>query len=635
MKHLHKLLTLIFICLASTLFSQMVGTNSFLKGTYVEVGVNDCGAYGSNAMPPAGYHATSPFTGLGFVADSDMDGWTTGTPDYCGDYFVPGSPVEGWEIQVGANVWTNTDQSCWTSEIPGSITGYDYTAGVYTTTWEGNITSGSFDIDVTQRTELPEDKLYFLTFINICNNGATPLTDVYYKRNVDPDQDQPWSGDFTTFNDVVSNPPGDCQAVVTSEGLTYGCFLGMGAIDSMARASRGNFSTTDGTAAQAWAGTGGYSLTGTSTADLATQITFKIPEILPGECHEVVFAYILNIDDLNEALLATGSYEMIVDDISVDNGDTIPACTIDTVKMEIINGDGFTWEWSPSAGLDVDTGVIVYATPDVTTEYTVTGYATCDTVTFIVTIDVPLPPVANAGPDVFVCKGDTVHLNGSGGATYLWTPPVYLDSDTLEDPAVIGPLTNMFYQLVVYNVLGCSDTDDVLLTLFPDPIIDAGEDEIMMIGGFSQLLASGGVTYEWTPDTWLSNTGISDPISLAEDTIMYYVTGTDINGCKATDSMVVFVLQQTLVASPTAFTPNGDGLNDTYRPILIGLGEITSFSIFNRWGSLIYSSGDPNLGWDGTFRTNEQEIGNYVVMIHAVDGLGNEVVKSSTVLLMR
>ena len=115
----------------------------------------------------------------------------------------------------------------------------------------------------------------------------------------------------------------------------------------------------------------------------------------------------------------------------------------------------------------------------------------------------------------------------------------------------------------------------------------------------------------------------------------YYVTGTDINGCKATDSMVVFVLQQTLVASPTAFTPNGDGLNDTYRPILIGLGEITSFSIFNRWGSLIYSSGDPNLGWDGTFRTNEQEIGNYVVMIHAVDGLGNEVVKSSTVLLMR
>ena len=182
----------------------------------------------------------------------------------------------------------------------------------------------------------------------------------------------------------------------------------------------------------------------------------------------------------------------------------------------------------------------------------------------------------------------------------------------------------MFYQLVVYNVLGCSDTDDVLLTLFPDPIIDAGEDEIMMIGGFSQLLASGGVTYEWTPDTWLSNTGISDPISLAEDTIMYYVTGTDINGCKATDSMVVFVLQQTLVASPTAFTPNGDGLNDTYRPILIGLGEITSFSIFNRWGSLIYSSGDPNLGWDGTFRTNEQEIGNYVVMIHAVDGLGNE-----------
>ena len=58
-----------------------------MQGTYVEIGVNTCGAYGSNATPPAGYHLPI-LSGLGFVADSDQDGWDVGTPEYCGDYFV-------------------------------------------------------------------------------------------------------------------------------------------------------------------------------------------------------------------------------------------------------------------------------------------------------------------------------------------------------------------------------------------------------------------------------------------------------------------------------------------------------------------------------------------------------------------
>ena len=103
MKHLHNIIPALLMLAGITAEAQIVGANAFMKGNYVEVGVNTCGAYGSNALPPAGYHPTE-FSGLGFVADSDMDGWTTGTPDYCGDYFVPGSPVEGWEIQIGASM---------------------------------------------------------------------------------------------------------------------------------------------------------------------------------------------------------------------------------------------------------------------------------------------------------------------------------------------------------------------------------------------------------------------------------------------------------------------------------------------------------------------------------------------------
>ena len=123
MKHTHfiRLVTVLLLCLPLALQAQIVGANAFMQGTYVEIGVNTCGAYGSGSAPPAGYHPSPFLSGLGFVADSDQDGWDVGTPEYCGDYFVPGSPVEGWQIQIDGNTWTNTDQFCWTSEVPGDM----------------------------------------------------------------------------------------------------------------------------------------------------------------------------------------------------------------------------------------------------------------------------------------------------------------------------------------------------------------------------------------------------------------------------------------------------------------------------------------------------------------------------------
>lgn len=638
MKHLHKLLTLVLIVISSTSFAQIVGANAFMKGVFVEVGVNTCGAYGSNGAAPAGYHP-NVFSGLGFVADSDMDGWTTGTPDYCGDYFVPGSPVEGWQIQVGASVYTNTDQGCWTSEIPGDITSYSYASGVYTTIWEGTLAAE--DLTITQTTTLPDSARYFVTRILICNDGPTDLTDVYYMRNVDPDQDQPWSWDFTTYNEIVYNPPTDPDALVTAEGLTYGCFLGMGARDENARVTFGCFSTTDGTPAQAWSGTsvcpwsGGYSITGNNTADCATQVTFKIPLIAAGTCECIAFAYILDADDLDEALEATSSVGVAADGIDISASGVTLICPGDSVILTILGGEDYEWVWDPVDGLNASTGDSVIASPDVTTTYTATGTGICGVLVRDVTVQVPPAPIANAGPDQFLCPEDTINLFGSGGETYLWSPPSYLSAIDIANPEVQAPLTNMFYQLVVFDTSGCSDTDDVMVTLYDLPIIDAGVDQYMVEGGFAQLDASGAVTYTWTPDEFVTDPNASSTTAFPEDTTVYYVVGVDANGCENFDSMTVFVLDQTLVASPTAFTPNGDGLNDTYKPVLIGLGEITEFSIYNRWGDLIYASGDPNLGWDGTFKANEQEIGNYVVVIHALDGFGEEIVKSSMVLLMR
>ncbi len=244
-------------------------------------------------------------------------------------------------------------------------------------------------------------------------------------------------------------------------------------------------------------------------------------------------------------------------------------------------------------------------------------------------------PIADAGPDQQVCLGFSVQLDGGGGDTYLWTPPVYLDDPTTEDPWVLFPPTNVYYQLIAYNTFGCPDTDEVVVNLYPNPIIDAGEDQIMVVGGFTQLDATGGVSYTWSPDDFLSDPLISNPTAFPEDTTTYMVIGVDANGCQDTDYITIFVIEESDIASPTAFTPNGDGVNDTYRPSFVGIGEITDFSIYSRWGSVLFSSNDSNIGWDGNYKGIEQEVGTYVVIIKALNQFGDVVVKTGTLALLR
>ena len=212
-------------------------------------------------------------------------------------------------------------------------------------------------------------------------------------------------------------------------------------------------------------------------------------------------------------------------------------------------------------------------------------------------------------------------MAGIGGTTYMWTPPVYLDDPTSPTVTVINPPTNVLYQLIAFDVNGCSDTDDVAIFLYSVPIIDAGEDQIMVLGGFTELDATA--------------ISLSDPTAFPEDTTIYVVTGTDLNGCIGTDTVIIFVIETSDIAAPNAFTPNGDGLNDNYKPTFVGLGEITDFSIHSKWGTLLYFTNDPTIGWDGSFAGLEQEVGTYIVVIKGLNQFGNVVTKTGTLALLR
>src|ERR1700761_5952225 len=134
------LLFIFFTVLPRLSFSQLSNCNVFLKGNYVEVGINVNGAYGSSTNAPAGYHPAGPAseynpctndcatTNLGFVADPDKNGWNVGVPNYFGDYFLPGIPQEGWSIMADghqANSWNG-------GGVCGSVVDYPYSSPTLT-----------------------------------------------------------------------------------------------------------------------------------------------------------------------------------------------------------------------------------------------------------------------------------------------------------------------------------------------------------------------------------------------------------------------------------------------------------------------------------------------------------------------
>jgi gliding motility-associated-like protein len=86
---------------------------------------------------------------------------------------------------------------------------------------------------------------------------------------------------------------------------------------------------------------------------------------------------------------------------------------------------------------------------------------------------------------------------------------------------------------------------------------------------------------------------------------------------------------------PSAFTPNGDGKNDVFRPVLAGISSLDYFRVFNRWGQLVYATVRNGEGWDGTIGGKPQETGTFVYMVQGKDYTGKVHFKKGTFILVR
>ncbi len=224
--------------------------------------------------------------------------------------------------------------------------------------------------------------------------------------------------------------------------------------------------------------------------------------------------------------------------VSITGGDTVCQGS----GAQLIASGASTYQWSPAGGLSCTSCPDPYATPQASTQYTVTatdanGCTATDSVWVYV---LPAPNVSASG-NVSICNGDHTQLTASGASSYSWQPSAGLSCTTCPDP-VASPTTTTTYKVTGTDASGCTDTGLVTVTVLPLPNVSVlPAADTACEGSGVQIISSGGVFYSWQPAAGLSCSACPDPYATPVTSTTYTLTVMGANGCTATDSIHIEV----------------------------------------------------------------------------------------------
>ncbi len=192
------------------------------------------------------------------------------------------------------------------------------------------------------------------------------------------------------------------------------------------------------------------------------------------------------------------------------------------------------------------------------------------------------------------------------------------------------------------SIPGCFITANVpsgytTVTINDTPVITFSPPDTSVLSGESARLnasVTGSIaSFMWQPAALLLTpealTSYTQP--LGENTA-FNLAVADVNGCKASNSMEVKVLYKMRI--PSAFTPNKDGKNDLFRIPPGSSVTLQQFSVYDRWGHIIFKTADISKGWDGTYNGLDLAAGTYIYLIKGMLA-DKELTEKGTVTLIR
>lgn len=236
--------------------------------------------------------------------------------------------------------------------------------------------------------------------------------------------------------------------------------------------------------------------------------------------------------------------------------------------------------------------------------------------------------IFSAGPDRQKCNEDTLQVNATEGFyNYTWTPGYNIT--VIDDRnVVINPATDTVYYLVAEKFPGCLAYDTVRVQVKNTPRINLGRDTFICKDQRIVLDAGAGFdAYTWS-------SGTPGQLYTATQGGSYAVTGYHSNGCTFTDSINIDGACLNELFFPTAFAPNGNAVNEVFRPKTSQVLSEYRLQVFNRWGQVIFETADLQEGWDGKYKNEIMRPGVYawVCQYRIVGKLRN--IKRGTMVLV-
>lgn len=271
---------------------------------------------------------------------------------------------------------------------------------------------------------------------------------------------------------------------------------------------------------------------------------------------------------------------------------------------------------------------------------TVTG---CDTVLYFTIGGKKVPEAAFDIQDTILCVGSSFDFtNRSTGAfdTWQWSFGTDGAGSGSYHATYAYAAPGLYPVTLIIRNEHCADTTvryadvrDFSLELKAGANrINNGEEVVLETSGSDVYTLE-----RWQPAEFFPDQHAHSQIIRPDSSLRIMVWGSSVHGCK--DSAVLSIEVISRFQMPTAFSPNGDGLNDHFRPwISTGTpGRVRQFYIFDRWGKRVWSAfgTDALKGWDGTYNGTRAELGTYFYTINIELPDGKEFVQKGDVTLVR
>jgi gliding motility-associated-like protein len=174
------------------------------------------------------------------------------------------------------------------------------------------------------------------------------------------------------------------------------------------------------------------------------------------------------------------------------------------------------------------------------------------------------------------------------------------------------------HQVIVTNQYGCKDSGLVLINVYKKLIVNAGPDKAIFEGDTTTLNGSiigTPASIDWTPNTNIQNGNTITPVVNPVDNINYTLLAASGLGCPV-ESDAVFVRVYKKLKIPNIFSPNGDGINDTWVITSLETYPLATVNVFSRSGQKVFEAKSIEKIWDGTYNGKQLPIGTYYYVIN-------------------